>query len=173
MAPIKKYMILVLAIGLTGCAGVNVVRLTDENYISAEGVRFYASQPYLFVTQVPPLPPKASDPTPPPTLEMKIIWLPKFDEQYAVSIHGGCGSVDANVQLEDGWELKSLAAKTDSQIPQMMNAISGLITAAAGAARSPGFAISREVTTIKPGLYRIVIQNGQVVKLKYVNIEDE
>ena len=106
------------------------------------------------------------------TLQSQIIWLPKTDEQYAVSIKPGWGTVDGSIQLQNGWMLTTLGSKTDSKVPETISAMSGLITNIAKAAVPGAKAVvpgGGEVNVLKPGLYRIEFSSdGYVSKLVLV-----
>ena len=139
-------------IGLIGCAQVHVKRLTPDD-ITSEGVRFYAPQPYLLVTLQP-----ATGGSGSPTLQAQVLLLPKINEQYAITVTPGWGTVNGNVTLKDGWMFTTLSAQMESKGPETINAIAGLITAAGGIKSAEALGVSslpKMEQVLAPGLYRI------------------
>jgi nitrogen fixation protein len=148
---------------LSGCAGVTVTKITDSTY--KEGVRFYRPWPYLWVTKEATresTAEKVNDKTKNTTTETsknvttdkyssKIIWLPKYDEEYVVKTTGLIGSAKYNIALADGWQLTSMGMERDTQIPQTITAVTGALTGVAGL-----FVTGRKIKN-PPGLYPLKI----------------
>lgn len=123
----KRLFIICVSLCMLGaCAGVTVTKITDATY--EEGVRFYRSWPYLWVKGEATT--QAGTTTNKDTSE--IIWLPKYDEEYVVRSKGIIGSSEYNVALLNGWQLSTMGMKRDTQIPQTIGAITGLLTGVAG-----------------------------------------
>ena len=154
-----------------GCAEVHVKRLlvTDKG---SEGIRFYQPHPYLLVTLGPA--PKAdgkdgkalaidqnlvgddkatATSAPEMFLNFQIIFLPKIDEIYAVTVKSGLGTAEGSVKLKDGWMLTEFGGKSDSKIPETITAASGLLTSVAGVIK-PATKVLSNKDAIGPGLYR-------------------
>ncbi len=123
-----------LIVAASGCAAVRV-RPAKEG---AEGVRFYAPYPYLLVSQ------SKDD-----GLQATIVYLPKMNEPYLVSVSAGLGSVDAKLTLENGWNLTQFGATADSKSDALITAMSGLLTAGAKSK------LTTKPQELVPGLYAI------------------
>lgn len=133
MRQIKLLSLFFLSLLLISCAGVTVKRITLNN-ADATGVRYYRPYPYLLVTN---------------QNEYKVIYLPKMDEEYSISTSPGFGSAGAACKLTDGWNLTEYNDKLDSKVPEMINAVSGLLKEAAAAAKGAVAPMG-----LLPGLYR-------------------
>jgi len=117
----------VFSIGTLGCAHVETRRVQPNE--NAEGVHFYRPAPYLVRAIKDD---KCTE---------SIVYLPEKSEEWTMITHSGLGTVDASAKLADGWNLTEFGDARDSKIPETINAISGLVSAAAGAAaRGPGAA---------------------------------
>jgi len=66
----NKLLVVTLLAMLAGCAGIKIVKVTDD---STEGLRFYRPEPYLIVT----------------SSSTTIQWLPNFKQEYAVQVRSG------------------------------------------------------------------------------------
>jgi hypothetical protein len=125
--------LLVCASFLSGCAGYKVLPAeTDATKAAAqEGLRFYRPQPYLIVSasadDTAPAGGKAPANPVEAALTYQIIYLPDYTKGYVLQRKGGLGTVDASAKLTSGWMLTELGIKTDSQLPQTIEAISKLI----------------------------------------------
>ena len=87
----RFYLLTVLIFLMVSCASVEITRITPENPYK-EGIRFYRPYPYLLVTKD-----KEGK-----NLESKIIYLPNKNEEYAIKVKSGIGTVDTKFTLEDG-----------------------------------------------------------------------
>lgn len=190
----SKRLMLVSVMGLIlyGCAGLEVAKV-DKNG-DPNGFVYYLPHPYLLVTNVAskiegqnctqkknPTKVSATEKNSTSTagdnhqkaseLEYKIIYLPDMSQKYAVTIRSGFGSVNTNMKFEDGWKLTEVGGIIDTKIPETLNAISGLMTAAAGIpttkARPSGM-----TKQLDPGLYRINYdrENRTVISITYIDI---
>ena len=141
---------------LTGCAGVEVNKLTAENPYQG-GVRFYRPQVYLLVTK---------------DLEYKTLVLPNMTEEYVVRVRPGIGAVKTSVNLTDGWNLSSVGAEVDSKVPETITALTGvagmIMKAAVGGEPA-------EKPALKPGLYKIIYdpQKGGITGFQKVDLKLE
>jgi hypothetical protein len=105
--------ILLFFIFIPGCAGVRIVKITHENPYE-EGIRFYAPHPYLWVTK------DTSG-----NLQASIVWFPNKNEEYAIKVKSGIGSVDTKFTLENGWNLTQFGETRDSKTPELITALTG------------------------------------------------
>jgi hypothetical protein len=146
----KRFVFLtILLLWMTGCAGVEISKITSEND-KTKGVRFYRPWPYLMVT-------KNNGNT-----ECKIVYLPKTNEEYAIGVKSGLGSVKTSFELIDGWQLTKFGDERDSKIPETINAITNAAKEAVAAQRSP----------VEEGLYRMTFKDGYVESLKRIKVEN-
>lgn len=125
------------ALTLTGCAGMTVKRL-ETNDTTTEGVRFARPWPYLAVTA-------DAD-----KFDVKLVWLPDLEEQYAVQWSAGLfGSANPDITLQDGWMLTAISGEVQSGGSTIKDLFTTLL--------SKGDAeISGKDFTLEPGLYRMV-----------------
>jgi hypothetical protein len=146
-----------LAVG--GCASVEVKRINSGD-TTTDGVRYYGTPPYLLVGAQPTEEGKAIYTT-------SIIYLPNYSEAYAVKVKQGWGTANGSLKLSPGGMLSEFGSAIDSKGPETITAVSGLITAVAGAVTP---AMSGD--DIGPGLYRIVIDpaTGQAKELVRVKL---
>lgn len=110
----KRFCFLtILLFFISGCAGVRIVKITPQNPYE-EGIRFYGPHPYLWVTK------DTSG-----SLQASIVWLPNKNEQYAIKVKSGIGSVDTKFTLENGWNLTQFGETRDSKTPELITALTG------------------------------------------------
>src|SRR5258705_3246886 len=155
----RKILSMIAALLLMGaCARIEVVKATPEN-AALHGVRYYRPDLYVLVTAS-----VAKDGKPTGGSDFKIIPLPNTKEEYIIHPVSGLGSSDMQPTLTDGWNLTALNAKQDSKIPEVLESVASLATAAKGfaaAAKAP----------LAPGLYRIKYgPDGHVDELVPVRI---
>ena len=135
-----------LALALTGCAGVDISRVTQAD---AKGIRFWRPAPYLVLT--------ASD----KGCAAKIIYLPNGEEEYAMTITPGIGTVSLKPTLEQGWMLTGLETSVDStkvvDLFEVLAKAGGL--GSFDASSAPGAAARQG---LKPGLYRLRFEKGSM-----------
>lgn len=156
-------LITIISLLLTGCAGVTVTKITPKNDNSAKGIRYYRPWPYLLVSQ---------DPNDATSLQLTTVYLPNIKENYAVNSQSGLGKLDATITLEDGWKLTQYSDKTDTKIPETIQAI-GSVSADTIKAILDVITMrngtEKEAIPLIPGLYRLEFNNdGAVTDFVYV-----
>ncbi len=150
----RLYLLAVVMVLMLGCANVKIVRITPEDPYK-EGIRFYRPYPYLLVT-------KDSEGK---DLEGKIIYLPNMNEEYAISVSSGIGTVETKFTLEDGWRLTEFGETRDSKTVEMVNALTGSLKDLTSI-----FGVAKTKEEFLPGLYVFIFDNktGFVTDLKPV-----
>jgi hypothetical protein len=126
---------------MLGCAHVETRKVSGAEDV--EGVHFYRPAPYLFRA----------------IKEDKcvesIVFLPDPSQEWTMITHSGLGTVNTSATLTDGWNLTQFGDERDSKIPETITAISGLVSAAAGAAaRAADGAAGCET-----GVYKLTYEN--------------
>lgn len=118
MLSTKRVLISVLSVLLlSGCAGVNVSRVTADDQ---QGVRYWRPAPHVALAPV-----TANGAT---TCEAKLVMLPDKSEEYAITMTTGLwGSAEANPSLQDGWNLTGLSGKADSKTAETITAFASLL----------------------------------------------
>jgi hypothetical protein len=58
-------------------------------------------------------------------LQASIVWLPNKNEEYAIKVKSGIGSVDTKFTLENGWNLTQFGETRDSNTPELITALTG------------------------------------------------
>lgn len=111
----KLLLLITCTLIISSCAGVNVTRITKENQ-DEEGIRFYRPYPYLLLIEKPD------------SIEYRIIWLPKTDDEYAFQVRSGFGSTEYSITLENGWKLTAFNEKRDSKIEDVVKSGLGNLT---------------------------------------------
>lgn len=150
----RLYLLSVLILLIVGCASVKVTQITSENPYK-EGIRFYRSYPYLWVTKD-----KEKN------LQGTIIWLPNRNEEYAIKVKSGIGSVDTKFKLENGWNLTEFGEVRDSKIPETITALTGSLKELKGIFEVEE---AKEKEELLPGLYIFIFdKTGLISGLKPV-----
>jgi hypothetical protein len=146
-----------------GCAHLDFNRIShdaDGKEISQEigGVRYYAPEPYVEIAI------GAQG-----YCETTIKWLPDYNREYEIEPHYWLGTVSLKPTLSDGWNLTALDSSVDTKIPEMVNAMAGVLstaTKAAGLPSAPSVGVATDERVVfGPGFYRLVLpgakeQNG-------------
>lgn len=140
----RFYLLIVAALLITGCASVEVTKITPENPFK-EGIRFYRPHPYLWVTKD-----KEGN------LQGSILWLPNKNEEYIINVKSGIGSVDAKFTLEGGWNLTQFGETRDSKTVDMITALTGSLKDIKGILEVAKVAKEE----LRPGLYMFVFDDG-------------
>jgi len=159
----NKLLVVTLLAMLAGCAGIKIVKVTDD---STEGLRFYRPEPYLIVT----------------SSSTTIQWLPNFKQEYAVQVRSGWfGSIEPKIALDNGWNLTSLGGTITSNGSGAVTSITSLLTTVAPLVGLKGFKATenesgkgyeenvRAANKLQPGIYRFDFDaNGRITNLKPV-----
>jgi len=111
---------------ISGCAEVQVKHVDDRD--TSDGVHFYEPRPYLLVSNAQKTGDKGNVEN---QFTSQILWLPDHNRRYVVKIKPGWGTVDGSVKLQNGWMLDTLGSKTDSEGPETITAVTGLVRAVA------------------------------------------
>jgi hypothetical protein len=135
----KIFLLAVLLFWMAGCAGVDVKKLASPGDYT-EGIRFYRPAVYVLISLN----------VEKKTLQATTLLLPKINEEYVINVRSGLGTVNAQFALTDGWNLTSYGDSRDSKIPEMLNAITGLVKETGVLEKMAG-----EAPELAPGLYRI------------------
>jgi hypothetical protein len=197
------YLTCAAILALGGCADVEVHKIAPGgNGDCVKGFRYYLPRPYVLVKrpillgattrlailrpeQIPQHPPQAAGPLsadtgaaggPASADAIEVVFLPDFDEQYAVQTSCLCAHAQSKLTIRDGWQLLDVNGKFDStavahDVLQTIDTAVGVVRAAAGplphvkeaepggSAVPPGAQrVLVEITEedfIPPGLYRV------------------
>jgi hypothetical protein len=106
-----------------------------------QGVRFYRPKPYLRITPSTDVSDDGADTDglPPSSkyVEMTLVYLPDFSEEYSIRVTPGLGTANATIELEDGWKFTGLVdASFDTKFSENVKAIAGAIPARATASEA-------------------------------------
>lgn len=157
----KKFHILLIffIVLITGCAQVKVTKIGGTE----EGIRFYRPHPYLLVTYEA----NATNKLKP---VCSIVWLPNMKDEYTIKVTPGIGAIETGFTLQNGWNLTQFGNKTDSKVPETLNAISGILDKIKPGVLEAAF----EPKEIRPGLYRFEFDatTGYFTELKLVPMSD-
>lgn len=142
---------------MAGCAGVEIKRVTSKDP-NMEGLRFYRPHPYLLVTS-------EGEKN---TLVCKIIYLPNKNEDYALRVTSGMGSIDAKFTLENGWNLTQYGETKDSKTADIITALTGSLKGLTGLRRDEAKG------ELLPGLYMLLYDDktGLITGLRHVGLSE-
>jgi hypothetical protein len=148
---------LTIALASNGCAHISFHDPTNPK--PDVGLEYYKPKLYLLVT-------KTKDGT-----KADILTLPDLTKPRFALLHPGYGSSNLSLKLSNGI-LTDVGQTVDTKIPETITALSGLATAAAGAAKeaTPTGGTAKEEPSFT--IYEIIIRNSQL-KLRKVTIESE
>ena len=143
-----------MSIACVGCAGVNLY--SDASLQTKAGIPIFAAKPYLLVVHT------GSTEKP---IEVTVVHLRDTERVVYAVPRSGFGTSNLQVSLSNG-QLTSFGQITDSKIPELIDSISGFITARADAReKSKDRAQTESVGVFE--LYEI-IQDAGGTKLKLV-----
>jgi hypothetical protein len=154
------------SIVLSGCAGLDVRRVTSANQ---EGIRYWRPAHFLALHQTTDKDGKSS-------CDVNVLTLPDKSEEYAITFSPGMGSANVTPTLFEGWRLDSLSANIDSKTADNLNAIANLAKVAIpGGLFAPQSAPGprRAAPTPEPcsGIFRVDYgPSGQVTGLTQVHM---
>lgn len=112
------------AVGLSGCAGVSFY--SDPGLTTRTGIPVYAPKPYLLVART-----GAKD----KPVEVSIVYLNDTNKVIYAKPRSGFGTAKLTLALTNG-QMTSFGQETDTKVPELMSALSGLVTAQAGAGKT-------------------------------------
>lgn len=133
---------------ISGCASVKIYSGSDLT--KKTGLRFYTVKPYLLVEL------KAEKDN---TVKTSVIYLPDLGAPQYIIFKPGIGSNELKLAFTNG-SLNSYGLMTESQIPETINALAGLLSKSAGVAGQLAQQANRiEQVSTEPDfkLYEIVI----------------
>jgi hypothetical protein len=81
------------------------------------------------------------------------MWLPNKNEEYAIKVKSGIGSVDVKFKLADGWNLTEFGEVRDSNIPETITALTGSLK------DLKGILELAKKEELHPGLYMLIFDN--------------
>ena len=155
----KAVVVLIGVLCLTSCSGMQIERVVEGS--CEDGLRFYRPEPYLLVTAT------EKD------LNTTVVWLPNYAEEYVLREKGWFGSTEIEATLTDGWNLTKIGSKPESQVPETMTSLGGVIGAVATMiekSKTAAIEMEPELRVLEPGLYKVVYEKGQVVGLRRVDL---
>ena len=103
--------LVLVGLGLTGCAGYTVKPHPGDH---DEGLRFYRPEPYLLVTLKCTESATATSKSTTSEPTVTVVWLPAWDDEFAISTWSFLSKAEFAFVLGDGWRLTSVTAKTDT-----------------------------------------------------------
>ena len=131
---------MLLLLTTSACSHIEIRPLTTQERIDESdpdkaaklnGIRFYRPMPYMLVKQT-----DASG-----SCDVTVAYYRDPDQPYIVIPHYAIGSIVFSPTLTDGWNLTAFSGTVDTKVPEMITAISSLMTAAIKAAGAPGGAV--------------------------------
>jgi hypothetical protein len=90
---------------------------------------------------------------------MHIEYLPDYSEEYSIRVTPGLGQAELNVQLQNGWNLNSVDAKTDQKYAEIIGSVASLVGAVgkAGLKDEGPFSHAQAESNVPLGYYEAVI----------------
>lgn len=139
-------MLMFVLWGMTGCAGVDVERVADDD--KAQGYRYYEQAPFLFVR---------SDGK--GGLTSEVIFLPDTTRKTSIRPYAYLASNNATLSFTNGVLTEANVVGDETVIPvALLDALGKAASAAIAAANAPGGAAA---TVPVPYLFKIVVdKNG-------------
>ena len=134
-----------LVILLTGCPSTQVVKNPGD---ADTGVRFYRSKPYLL------LKPVKEDNS---KVELSVVYMPDYSEEYSVHIKPGIGTNATQVSLNDQGVLTGLNVNLDSKTAENITAVGNLASNVGGLFKATDANMRLEAHDVPLGFYEAVI----------------
>jgi hypothetical protein len=156
LVPTALWLLLV-----SGCARITFHDAAEKPAKTNVGVEYYNSKPYLLVAQ-----------TAEKGYTASLITIPDVAHPRRAFLHPGYGTSNLSMQLSNGM-LTNVGQQGDTQIPQTITALGGLISPVGGIIKGP---MASAPSTAPSGgqppfwLYEIVA-DGQEIKLRQVQLE--
>lgn len=117
----KAAFLVAAATAISGCAGVSFY--SDPGLKNKTGIPVYAPKPYLLVART-----GAKD----KPVEVSVIYLNDTSKVIYAKPQSGLGSAKLTLALTNG-QMTSFGQDTDTKVPELITALSGMVTARAGA----------------------------------------
>jgi hypothetical protein len=139
--------VMLVILAAVGCASTKVVKGPDAN---DKGIRYYRPKPYLMVKPANVEHGK---------IDISLVYLPDYTEEYSIHICAGIGSNATSVKLEDGWNLTGIDVTVDNQLDELLGAAAQVISAvpkAGDVARTPTHLATCSGRAVPLGLYEAV-----------------
>jgi hypothetical protein len=137
----------VVCAAVSGCAGVNFY--SDAALTKKTGIPIYGSKPYLMVVRT-----QAED----KPVEVSIQYLPDPSKVIYAEPTSGFGSANLTLSLTQG-QMTAFGQETDTKVPELLGAVTGLITGRATAAKTLA-----EAGQIKAGKVASTAQGAELLK---------
>jgi len=122
-------LLIVMAV-VNGCAHMDFY--TDKDLKQKTGIKYYISKPYLLIT-------KTGNKDKP--IEASLIYLPDQSQSFYAKPVSGWGTADLSIAFNNGM-ITSFGQKTDSKIPETIQAVGSLVPGIGGSFKSIAEAIS-------------------------------
>lgn len=160
--------VLVAALLLPAAGCTPRVRVTANPGPGTDGIRYYRPKPYLKVVPAEVQVAKDASRIEPGLVQISLVYLPDFTEEYAIDVRPGLGIADVSLTLEDGWNLTEINQELDSQTDEnlsaagdLIKAVSGIVPTAAGdPSQGPQIEFTVPATDVPIGFYESVIGRG-------------
>lgn len=157
---------------LSSCATVKFY--SDATLKTETGIKMYSAKPYLLVVHTKKAPEKAAEDS--LTTQVSIIYLPDLRHPTYVKQKPGIGTSDLKITLQNGI-LTSYGLTTDTKIPDIITATTGLVSGLASAGNllkmSPGTSMESPEKVEKPyfELYEFIVDQDNRVTLQQVEVK--
>lgn len=142
-----RRLVPIACVALSGCAGVQFY--ADAELTKRTGIPIYGSKPYLLVVRT-----QAED----KPVEVSIQYLPDPSKVIFAEPKSGFGSANLTLSLTQG-QMTAFGQQTDTKLPELLGALSGLITSRATAAKTLA-----EAGQIKAGTVPGTAQSAELLK---------
>lgn len=138
----KQVLVLMAAIAVlavpTACTPR--VRVVANPTPHQKGIRYYRPKPYLLVSSgIAEVTVSDKEKTTttrmvpdPKVVNIQLVYMPDFEEEYAIDVRTGFGTADVSITLEDGWNLTSINQNLDSQTDENLKGVAELLGAIGG-----------------------------------------
>lgn len=124
LSRVARCLVPVVCVALSGCAGVNFY--SDSSLKAKTGIPIYGSKPYLLVVRT-----QAED----KPVEVSIQYLPDPSKVVYAEPTSGFGNAKLTLSLTQG-QMTAFGQETDTKVPELLGAVTGLMTGRATAAKT-------------------------------------
>jgi len=116
------------------------VRVVANPTPHQKGIRYYRPKPYLLVSSgIAEITVSDKEKTTttrmvpdPKVVNIQLVYMPDFEEEYAIDVRTGFGTADVSITLEDGWNLTAINQNLDSQTDENLKGVAELLGAIGG-----------------------------------------